>query len=333
MSHARILEMLEESGFDHDEMAEVVDALAPLDELADRAPAPSVELAALLGPASSGASHPTASRSRARGAAVGAVVIALSSVGATGLSAAANTLPRPFQHEVAEFSRDYLPFDLPEPPPPGQPFGAELPQALRRATAARSGHGRSRSRRTPVATPTGPASPRRVPAPAPVRPRRRPSRRSCPRPAPRTRARPRARRVLTSRARRVSQVARRRRPTRAVRTRSRSGHRRTSTRASVLGTARSTSRARARTRTRTRATARARGTARSRAPAQVKATAAARAMAAARARAMTVAARRTCLHPSRSPIHHPRRIRCPSCFPASTSPPTGACRARSELAA
>ena len=48
-------------------------------------------------------------------------------MGATGLSAAANTLPRPFQHQVAQFSHDHLPFDLPEPPPPGQPFGAEMP--------------------------------------------------------------------------------------------------------------------------------------------------------------------------------------------------------------
>ena len=128
MSHARIYAMLEESGFDHDEMAEVVDALAPLSELADQAPAPSAELAALFGHVRDGAvARATDPRSRARGAAVGAVVIALSSIGATGLSAAANTLPRPLQHEVAEFSRDHLPFDLPEPPPPGQPFGAELP--------------------------------------------------------------------------------------------------------------------------------------------------------------------------------------------------------------
>ena len=46
----------------------------------------------------------------------GVLVLALSGVGATGLSAAANTLPRPLQHQVSEFSRHYLPFDLPEPP-------------------------------------------------------------------------------------------------------------------------------------------------------------------------------------------------------------------------
>ena len=49
-------------------------------------------------------------------AVAGALVLALSGVGATGLSAAANTLPRPLQHQVSQFSHHYLPFDLPEPP-------------------------------------------------------------------------------------------------------------------------------------------------------------------------------------------------------------------------
>ena len=51
-------------------------------------------------------------------------MLAFSSVGATGLSAAANTLPRPLQHQVSEFSRHFLPFDLPEPP--GRPERAPL---------------------------------------------------------------------------------------------------------------------------------------------------------------------------------------------------------------
>ena len=49
---------------------------------------------------------------------------------ATGLSAAANTLPRPLQHGVSQFSQHYLPFDLPEPPPPPKEppsLGAPMP--------------------------------------------------------------------------------------------------------------------------------------------------------------------------------------------------------------
>ncbi|GAB3663292.1 hypothetical protein GCM10027596_26240 [Nocardioides korecus] len=55
-------------------------------------------------------------RVRGRRALAGALVLAAAGVGATGLSAAANTLPRPWQRQVADFSRIHLPFDFPEPP-------------------------------------------------------------------------------------------------------------------------------------------------------------------------------------------------------------------------
>lgn len=55
-------------------------------------------------------------RVRGRRALAGALVLAVAGVGATGLSAAANTLPRPWQRQVADFSRIHLPFDFPEPP-------------------------------------------------------------------------------------------------------------------------------------------------------------------------------------------------------------------------
>ena len=115
MSHVRIEEMLAESGLAREEMADVVDLLLPLEDLVDDAPAPSAELAALLGPERP---RPVARVGGRRSAVAGALVLALSGVGATGLSAAANTLPRPLQHQVSQFSQNYLPFDLPEPPAP-----------------------------------------------------------------------------------------------------------------------------------------------------------------------------------------------------------------------
>jgi hypothetical protein len=132
MSHARIEEMIAESGLDAEEMSDVLVALAPLAAPADEVPAPTAELAKVLGPG-----HRQTGREVSqlfgprRSAVVGVLVLALSGVGATGLSAAANTLPRPLQHEVSKFSRHYLPFDLPEPPPqvaPELPLGAGQPQ-------------------------------------------------------------------------------------------------------------------------------------------------------------------------------------------------------------
>ena len=69
-------------------------------------------------------SRPTTRRARPRagpppdrpsGAVTGAVVLAVATVGATGLSAAANSLPAPLQRHVADLSRTYLPFAFPEP--------------------------------------------------------------------------------------------------------------------------------------------------------------------------------------------------------------------------
>ena len=115
MSRVRIEEMLAESGLAREEMADVVALLLPLEDLVDDAPAPSSDLAALLGPERPRTVARVGSR---RSAVAGALVLALSGVGATGLSAAANTLPRPLQHQVSQFSQNYLPFDLPEPPAP-----------------------------------------------------------------------------------------------------------------------------------------------------------------------------------------------------------------------
>src|SRR4051812_48642294 len=111
----RIEEMLVESDLDLDEMGEVVDTLAPLGELSDASPVPSAELEELFSATTPPAPVAALLGSR-RGAVAGALVLALSGVGATGLSAAANTLPRPLQHSVSQFSQRYLPFGLPEPP-------------------------------------------------------------------------------------------------------------------------------------------------------------------------------------------------------------------------
>jgi hypothetical protein len=122
MTHAQLDAMLADSGFDPDDVEQLTAVLAPMAELADEAPAPSPELLALFGEtAPRGGEEDEAARvvplgrSRNRGVVAGALVLALSGVGATGLSAAANTLPSPLQHQVSDFSRHYLPFDFPEP--------------------------------------------------------------------------------------------------------------------------------------------------------------------------------------------------------------------------
>ena len=112
--------MMAESDLADEDLGALGAALLPLAELADRAPTPSPELEAVFGerdldlPRSP---RPTALAAGGRGSgmAAGALVLALSCVGATGLSAAANTLPSPFQQQVSEFSRRYLPFDFPQP--------------------------------------------------------------------------------------------------------------------------------------------------------------------------------------------------------------------------
>ncbi|MET0839070.1 MAG: hypothetical protein ABWY19_09840, partial [Marmoricola sp.] len=93
---------------------------------------------------------------RRKRAIAGALVLAVSGVGATGLSAAANTLPRPIQHRVHEFSKHYLPFDLPEPPPPGQPLGADVLPPVPSAEPRPGDPEASRSAQQRAGVPTGP---------------------------------------------------------------------------------------------------------------------------------------------------------------------------------
>ena len=94
----------------------------------DAPPTPSAELAAVLGlpsppqhrslaavPLVAGPARPRRRLTGPRGAVTGAVVLAAATVGATGISAAANSLPAPLQRHVADLSRDYLPFDFPTP--------------------------------------------------------------------------------------------------------------------------------------------------------------------------------------------------------------------------
>lgn len=120
MKHSQLDAMLAESGFDPDDVEHLAAVLNPLAELSADAPAPSAELLALFGGDAHADAERTAQvvpivRGRNRGVLAGAIVLALSGVGATGLSAAANTLPSPLQHQVSDFSHRYLPFDFPEP--------------------------------------------------------------------------------------------------------------------------------------------------------------------------------------------------------------------------
>ncbi len=130
MSRARLEEMLAQSEESERDAAELRAALTPLADLATVLPPPVEELRALFEAPQE--SRPDAQRTRSgpRGTVAGAVVLALAGVGATGLSAAANTLPRPWQHQMAHFSHRYLPFDLPEPAArhhPATPDGSGTP--------------------------------------------------------------------------------------------------------------------------------------------------------------------------------------------------------------
>lgn len=185
MTRARMEELFLESGLDLHDDAELVDTLAGLAELDGPAPAPSPLLAALFAGAVPLRTPEPLAGPRKR-AVVGVVVLALSGVGATGLSAAANTLPRGLQHQVSQFSQHYLPFDLPEPPAPAQPLGqvrvapeergqvpssertpGELDEASRSAIERPDGTGRSGTHR--AGTDRGGASaPRPAPAAAPA---------------------------------------------------------------------------------------------------------------------------------------------------------------------
>ena len=122
MSRSQLDAMLAESLLAPEETDQLVAVLAPLADLSGQVPAPSAELNLLFGaePRSGtwrserGAAAPRSGR-RGSGTVAGVVVLALSGVGATGLSAAANTLPGAWQHQVSEFSSRYLPFDFPDP--------------------------------------------------------------------------------------------------------------------------------------------------------------------------------------------------------------------------
>ncbi len=141
MRSTQLEAMLEESGLDAEAGDDLRAALAPLQQPDTCSPAPSDALAALFPATETGtpvAEVPPAPvtplRTRGRRAVSGALVLALAGVGATGLSAAANTLPAPWQQHVSEFSHRYLPFDLPGPrpaPPRTRPplSGAPQPRA------------------------------------------------------------------------------------------------------------------------------------------------------------------------------------------------------------
>ena len=103
--------MFAESGLEQDD--DLAGLLAPLADLA-ATPEPTSQLAdafltvRVLGQRAS-------RRARIARSAAGAAMAAAVSVTATGLAAAANTLPAPLQHRVSDFSERYLPFRFPEP--------------------------------------------------------------------------------------------------------------------------------------------------------------------------------------------------------------------------
>lgn len=120
MSHSQLAGMLAESGLEPEVFGPLAAALEPLAALADEVPAPSAELRALLGerdpvPPRAVGQMVLSPLGRGSGVAAAALAVALSGMCATGLSAAANTLPSPLQHHVSDFSRRYLPFDFPQP--------------------------------------------------------------------------------------------------------------------------------------------------------------------------------------------------------------------------
>ena len=110
-------------------------------DLVDDVPAPNAELAALLGPSRwsdrTGSSSLLGPR---RSAVAGALVLALSGVGATGLSAAANTLPAPLQHQVSEVLAP-LPALRPAEPPVSLLRAGATPSELSYRTAPPTSRG------------------------------------------------------------------------------------------------------------------------------------------------------------------------------------------------
>ncbi len=122
MNPSQLDMLLCESGMDSDVASDLATLLAPLADPTE-IPTPSADLLALFGqgpcvepvPGRVVSTGPRRRPGRKRGALAGAVVLAISGVGATGLSAAANTLPSPWQSQVSDFSQHYLPFHFPQP--------------------------------------------------------------------------------------------------------------------------------------------------------------------------------------------------------------------------
>ena len=111
----RAREMLAESGIPEAGSTRLLESLTELGRAVDEVePLPGPELTSLI----AGTSRGAASRRR-RARVMVATAVALGTVGAGGLAAAANELPDGAQDLVAEFSERYLPFDLPGAGTPG----------------------------------------------------------------------------------------------------------------------------------------------------------------------------------------------------------------------
>jgi hypothetical protein len=129
----RLRALLDESGIPQGGSEELAALLASLEAgyVDDVTPEPGPELAALLGGGGRAPTKGTPFRRRHRAAFTG--MAALGVVLGTGWAAAANELPAPAQHWVAEFSQRFLPFDLPFPESSARGRVPDAPQGDRRA--------------------------------------------------------------------------------------------------------------------------------------------------------------------------------------------------------
>lgn len=117
----RVREMLAESGIPAVGSEELVECLTALERHVDATPpVPGPELAALLAPRPVAAPIPFPRRHRR---VLVAGVLALGTVAAGGIAAAANELPPSAQTVVAKFSERFLPFTLPRPDDRPMPDG------------------------------------------------------------------------------------------------------------------------------------------------------------------------------------------------------------------
>ena len=113
-TEARVREMLAESDIDGEGLDELFACLVGLECYVDEtAPEPSPELAALMAGLASNVVVVPIRRRRGRLFIAGAA--AFGTVAAGGIAAAANELPPAAQTIVAEFSEEFLPFELPRP--------------------------------------------------------------------------------------------------------------------------------------------------------------------------------------------------------------------------